>query len=81
MSKKTGLTIMCLIAFAYGVHKKYRLILSANRDEFFNRPTAPLNIWEDNPEIIGGRDLQQGGTWMAFNRNGRFAALDTAPKN
>lgn len=66
---------MCLIAFAYGVHKKYRLILSANRDKFFNRPTAPLNIWEDNPEIIGGRDLQQDGTWMGFNRNGRFAAL------
>ncbi len=66
---------MCLIAFAYKVHKKYRLILSANRDEFFKRPTAPINIWEDEPEIIGGRDLQQGGTWMGFSRKGRFAAL------
>jgi uncharacterized protein with NRDE domain len=66
---------MCLIAFGYGVHKKYRLILSANRDEFFNRPTAPLNVWEDEPQIIGGRDLQQGGTWMGFNKQGRFAAL------
>ena len=66
---------MCLIAFAYKVHKKYRLILSANRDEFFKRPTAPINIWEDEPQIIGGRDLQQGGTWMGFSRKGRFAAL------
>ncbi|SLM29566.1 conserved hypothetical protein [Desulfamplus magnetovallimortis] len=66
---------MCLIVFGYGVHKKYRLILSANRDEFFNRPTAPLNPWEDEPEIIGGRDLKQKGTWMAFNKIGRLAAL------
>lgn len=66
---------MCLIVFAYKVHKKYRLILSANRDEFFARPTEPLKVWEDAPKIIGGRDLQQGGTWMAFSKNGRFAAL------
>ena len=66
---------MCLIVFGYDVHKKYRLILSANRDEFFDRPTAPLNVWEDEPEIIGGRDLQQRGTWIAFSKNGRFAAL------
>ncbi|MBF0204143.1 MAG: NRDE family protein [Desulfamplus sp.] len=66
---------MCLIAFAYDVNKKYRLILSANRDEFFNRPTSPLHIWADEPEIIAGRDLQQGGTWMGFSKKGRFAAL------
>ncbi len=66
---------MCLIVFAYKVHKKYSLILAANRDEFFNRPTAALNVWEDSPEIIAGRDLKEGGTWMGFNRQGRFAAL------
>ena len=66
---------MCLIVFGYGVHKRYRLILSANRDEFFERPTAPLHRWEDHPEIIGGRDLQQKGTWMALGKGGRFAAL------
>lgn len=71
---------MCLIVLAYGVHKKYRLIVSPNRDELFNRPTAPLNIWEDIPEIIGGRDLQQGGTWMGFNRNGRFCIIDQCKK-
>ena len=69
------LKIMCLIVFGYGIHKKYKLILSANRDEFFDRPTAPLNTWEDEPGIIGGRDLQEMGTWMAFNKKGRFAAL------
>ncbi|MBF0257672.1 MAG: NRDE family protein [Desulfamplus sp.] len=66
---------MCLIVFAYQTHKRYRLILSANRDEFFDRPTEPLDWWKDQPEIIGGRDLQQGGTWMAFSKKGRFAAL------
>ncbi|KJR41466.1 protein of unknown function DUF833 [Candidatus Magnetoovum chiemensis] len=66
---------MCLIVFGYKIDKKYMLILSANRDEFFDRPAAALNVWEDKPQIIGGRDLKQGGTWMAFNKNGRFAAL------
>ncbi|MBF0202591.1 MAG: NRDE family protein [Desulfamplus sp.] len=66
---------MCLIVFGYGVHEKYRLVLAANRDEFFDRPTAPLDVWEDHPEIIGGRDLKQKGTWLAFSKKGRFAAL------
>ncbi len=66
---------MCLISFAYNIHKQYRLILVANRDEFYNRPTEVLHFWKDHPDILGGRDLQAGGTWMAAHRNGRFAAL------
>jgi uncharacterized protein with NRDE domain len=66
---------MCLILFAYNAHPRYRLVLAANRDEFYKRPTAPLKYWEDHPHILGGRDLEQLGTWMGITRNGRFAAI------
>jgi uncharacterized protein with NRDE domain len=66
---------MCLIVFAWDVHPKYKLILAANRDEFYHRPTAPLGYWEDQPEILGGRDLEAGGSWMAVNTKGKFAAV------
>ncbi len=66
---------MCLITFAYKIHPKYKLILVANRDEFFSRPTATAHWWSDHTAILGGRDLQAKGTWMAMHRNGRFAAV------
>jgi len=66
---------MCLILFAYRTHPKYRLILAANRDEFFARPTEPLAFWPDEPEILAGRDLQAGGTWFGLTPDGRFAAV------
>jgi uncharacterized protein with NRDE domain len=66
---------MCLILFSYDHHEKYRLILAANRDEFYDRPTAPLAFWTDTPEILAGRDLKGNGTWMGIDRSGRFAAL------
>lgn len=66
---------MCLIAFAYQSHPKYKFILAANRDEFYARPTAVAHWWEDETRILGGRDLQALGTWMAIHKNGRFAAV------
>lgn len=66
---------MCLIAFAYKAHPKYKLILTANRDEFYARPTAAADWWTDYPFILGGRDLQAQGTWMAISKDGRFAAV------
>ncbi len=66
---------MCLIAFAWDVHPKYKLIVSANRDEFYKRPTALAGFWEDIPNILGGRDLEANGTWMAVSANGKFAAV------
>ncbi|GAA4826618.1 NRDE family protein [Algivirga pacifica] len=66
---------MCLITFAIEQHPKYKLILVANRDEFFERSTAPLYVWEDYPHILAGRDLQAGGTWMGVNNQGALAAL------
>ncbi len=66
---------MCLIAIATRIHPIYPLIIAANRDEFYHRPTAPLAFWEDHPNILAGRDLQQNGTWLGMTKSGRFAAI------
>jgi uncharacterized protein with NRDE domain len=66
---------MCLILFAYRASPHYRLVVAANRDEWFYRPTARAEFWPDAPEILAGRDLEQQGTWLGITRSGRFAAL------
>lgn len=66
---------MCLILFAYDCHPQYKLVLAANRDEFYNRFTLPAAFWSDPPFILAGKDLKQGGTWMGITTTGRFAAL------
>ena len=66
---------MCLILMSYDQHPDYKLILAANRDEYYDRPTRPLNFWEDQPEIVAGRDMKSNGTWLGVHRTGRFAAV------
>ena len=66
---------MCLVLLARDAHPDYRLIIAANRDEFYDRPTAPAARWPDAPAVLGGRDLQAGGTWLGIDRSGRFAAV------
>lgn len=66
---------MCTIAFSYKQHPEFPLILAANRDEFYARPTRGMHWWEDQKFIFGGRDLKEGGSWMGMNKNGRFATL------
>jgi len=66
---------MCLLVFALQQHPRLPLIVAGNRDEFHARPTQPAHWWADQPDILGGRDLQAGGTWMAISRSGRFAAV------
>jgi uncharacterized protein with NRDE domain len=66
---------MCLITFAWNAHPDYRLIVGANRDEWHDRPAAPATWWHDHPQILAGRDLKAGGTWMGVARSGRFAAV------
>ncbi|MEW6334494.1 MAG: NRDE family protein [Thermodesulfobacteriota bacterium] len=66
---------MCLILFAWQHHPDYPLILAANRDEFYERPTAPAAFWQDARGLLAGRDLRAGGTWLGVTRGGRFAAL------
>jgi uncharacterized protein with NRDE domain len=66
---------MCLILLAWHAHPDYPLVVAANRDEFFARPSAPATFWEESPQVLAGRDLEAGGTWLGVSRTGRFAAL------
>lgn len=66
---------MCLILIAAGMHPEFPLIVAANRDEFHARPSEPAMYWTDRPNLLAGRDLEGGGTWMGVSRSGRFAAV------
>lgn len=66
---------MCLILFAYRVHARYRLVLLANRDEFYKRPTTPAGWWDQYPNLLAGKDLKARGTWMGVTKTGKFAAI------
>ncbi|HVI56995.1 MAG TPA: NRDE family protein [Luteibacter sp.] len=66
---------MCLIAFAWHVHPRWRLVLVGNRDEFHARPTAPLAPWDEAPDIVAGRDLEAGGTWAGVAPHGRVSVI------
>lgn len=66
---------MCLIILAYQQHAEYPLLVAANRDEYHRRPTAPAEFWSQSPQVLAGRDLEAGGTWLGTTRDGRFAAL------
>lgn len=66
---------MCLILFAHDIHPDYRLILAANRDEFYARPAAAAAFWDEAPDLLAGRDLAGGGTWLGVTRCGRWAAV------
>ena len=66
---------MCTAIIAYKVHVNYPLILLSNRDEFYNRPTEQASFWKDAPHVLGGVDLEKGGTWLGVNKSGRLALL------
>lgn len=66
---------MCLFFCAFEFHPKYRLIIAANRDEFYDRPSQRASFWPEAPELLAGKDLQGGGTWFGITRSGRFAAI------
>jgi uncharacterized protein with NRDE domain len=66
---------MCLLVLAWQVHPRYQLVVAANRDEFYERPTAAMAKWPAPDDIIGGRDLRAGGTWLAMDRDRRFGIV------
>lgn len=66
---------MCLIVFAWRPGHAQPLIVAANRDEFYARPSLPLAQWPDAPQVYAGRDQEAGGTWLGVSADGRFAAL------
>lgn len=66
---------MCLIFLSLNDHPDYKLIVAANRDEFYSRKTTSAHFWEDQPAILGGRDMEAGGTWMAINKSGKISMV------
>ena len=66
---------MCLIVIGWRCRADLPLVVAANRDEWRDRPAAPAHWWEDHAQILAGRDLKAGGTWMGVTRGGRFAAV------
>ena len=65
---------MCLITFAWNPTPKLRLLVVANRDEFHARPSAPLAVWAEQPDLIAGRDIEAQGTWLGLSTQ-----ADTSP--
>lgn len=66
---------MCVVAFAWNAHPRWRFVLAGNRDEFHARPTAALAGWDDGSGIVAGRDLEAGGTWLGVDGRGRCALV------
>ena len=66
---------MCLLVLAWQVHPRYRLVVAANRDEFHERPTEAMALWPAPDELIAGRDLRAGGTWLGVDRRRRFGIV------
>ena len=66
---------MCVIFVAFQKSHQYPLILAANRDEYYQRPTAAAEFWDDHPNTLAGRDLEGQGTWLGISRTGRIAAI------
>ncbi len=68
---------MCLILFSYKNHSRYKLILASNRDEFYNRPTRQLELWDNNTSetILAGQDEKDKGTWLGVTPSGKFSGI------
>ena len=66
---------MCIAFIAYRHMPELPLVVAANRDEFYQRPTSPMDFWEDHPGLLAGRDLEAKGTWLGATRKGRIAFL------
>jgi len=70
---------MCLILFAWHSHPDYSLVVAANRDEFYERPTQAMDWWEDHKTILGARDnadvIGLRGTALGLSVHGKFAAV------
>ena len=69
---------MCLAAIAIGQSTRFPWVLASNRDEFFDRASAPLAWWQPaggGPAVLSGRDLSAGGTWLGLNAQGKLALV------
>lgn len=70
---------MCTLVIARDLHPRFPLIIGANRDEFYHRPTAGPRLLSTAPNIVGGKDLQGGGTWLGLTPQGLLVAVTNQP--
>ena len=68
-------SIMCLLLISYKNHPRYKLIIAANRDEFYSRPASSAHFWDNKPDLLAGQDMKAGGSWLGLTTSGRFSAL------
>jgi uncharacterized protein with NRDE domain len=66
---------MCVVSIAWAAHSRWRLVVAGNRDEYHARASASVARWQDTQDIIAGRDLVSGGTWIGVSEAGRFAVV------
>lgn len=66
---------MCILFIAVNKHPEFPLIIAANRDEFYKRPTTSSHFWDTTPQVLAGVDEEAGGTWMGINEQGYLSAL------
>jgi uncharacterized protein with NRDE domain len=72
---------MCLMAILYQSTSDAPLLVAANREEYYDRPTQPPRIQAGKPRVICGIDRKAGGTWMGVNQHGLFAAVMNHPRS
>lgn len=66
---------MCLIVVAFQCHPDFPLVIAANRDEYYQRPTRTADFWTTSPHVLAGQDEEEGGSWLGLNKTGRIAAV------
>lgn len=66
---------MCTLALYFKVFDEYPIVVAANRDEHYDRPSSPPAVINTNPKILAGKDLRAGGTWFGANSNGVIAGI------
>lgn len=66
---------MCILFLGVNQHSHYPLVILANRDEFYDRPSDPMHYWQDQPTVLAGRDKRSLGSWLGLSKSGRFCAV------
>jgi hypothetical protein len=71
---------MCTLVILRRPETRWPLLVAANRDELSTRPwKGPARHWPDRPDVVAGKDVTAGGSWLGVNDDGLFAAILNRP--
>ncbi|MBT6147016.1 MAG: hypothetical protein HOH74_16395 [Gemmatimonadetes bacterium] len=65
---------MCLILLDHGLDPGVGLVLGANREEAYARPSQGPD-WRPDPPVFSGLDVLAGGTWLGVSQAGLVVAI------